>query len=157
MIKGCRGKTLGVTAAVALALVACGDSPVGPNPRDVEFAASLGIDLDNMTETASGLFVRDDIVGTGDIAAAGDSATVNFTGWLADGTQFDTGQFVFLIGPTGAIAGFVEGVTDMRVGGERTIVVPAHLGYGSAGLQSIPGDAVLVFELALTALRKPPF
>ncbi len=156
MIEKRYGKALGVMAALTLALLGCGDT-VGPNPSDVEFASSLGIDLDNMTETESGLFFRDDVVGTGDLAAAGDSATVDFTGWLADGTQFDSGQFVFEIGPLGAIEGFVEGVTSMRVGGERTIVVPAELGYRSAGQGSIPGNAVLVFKLALTALRKPPF
>ena len=68
------GSTIGVVAlAVTLALVACGDDPVdpgpnifGPNPRDVEFAESLEIDLESMTETASGLFYQDDVVGVPD-------------------------------------------------------------------------------------------
>ena len=160
MIRRGSGRTLGVVAAAALAIVACGDDPVGddplgddplgPNPRDVEFAASLGIDLDNMTETASGLFFRDDVVGTGPVVGSGDRATVTYSGWLPDGTLFDSGDFQFDV-PSGAIPGFGEGVTGMQVGGERTIVVPAALGYGSTGQGSIPSDAVLVFKLTLTA------
>ena len=152
MVKRSTRRTLGVAAAVTLALVACGDA-VGPNPRDVEFAASLGIDLDAMTETASGLFFRDDVVGTGAAAGDGDIVTVNFTGWTADGTQFDSGDFTFQIGTAGVIAGFVEGVTGMQLGGERTVVVPAALGFGSEGRQTVPGNAVLVFSLTLTALN----
>ena len=158
MIKGSSRRTLGVTGAVTLALVACGGNPLGPDPRDVEFAASLGIDLDSMTETASGLFYRDDIVGTGDVAAAGDSATVAYVLWLVDGTPIDDGIFPFLLGAGRSIAGFDEGVTGMRVGGERTVVIPAPLAYGSGGAgDAIPGDAVLVYELGLTTVRKPPF
>ena len=152
MIMRSMGTRLSVVAAVTLALVACGDTVFGPDPADVEFAASLGIDLGSMMETESGLFFRDDKVGTGPVAGPGDRATVTFSGWLADGTLFDSGQFDFDIDALGAIAGFVEGVTGMQVGGERTIVVPAELGYRSAGRGSIPGDAVLVFNLILTAL-----
>ncbi len=157
MIRRGSGRTLGVVAAAALALVACGDdplgpNPLGPNPGDVEFDVSLGIDLASMTETTSGLFIRDDVVGTGPIAGSGDHAAVAFSGWLSDGTLFDSGEFTFDITSFGAIAGFVEGVTGMQVGGERTIVVPAALAYGSAGRGSIPADAVLVFKLTLTVL-----
>ncbi len=161
MIKRSTGRTIGVALALTLGLVACGGDPVdpgsnllGPNPRDVEFASSLGIDLDNMIETASGLFYRDDVVGDGDIAAAGDAATVGYVLWLADGTSLGSGVFPFVLGTEGAIAGFDEGVTGMRVGGERTLVIPAPLAYGSGGTAGVPGDAVLVYELALTALVK---
>ena len=73
-------RTLGAAAAVTLAIAACGDNlldpgddPLGPLPSDVEFDASLGIDLASMTETESGLFVLDVVPGTGEIAVAGDS------------------------------------------------------------------------------------
>ena len=155
MIKKSAGKVLGLTAIVTLALAACGDNPFGPDPTEVTFAASLGIVLENMTQTASGLYLLDTTVGQGAVAVAGDWATVTYTGWLVDGTQFDSGVFRFLIGPAGAIAGFVEGVTGMRVGGERTIVIPAALGYGSSGDGPIPGDAVLVFNLTLDVLDTP--
>ena len=160
--------TLGAAAAVTLAIAACGDNlldpgddPLGPLPSDVEFDASLGIDLASMTETESGLFVLDVVDGAGEIAVAGDSATVAYELWLVNAREIASGTgFKFLVGKVGqggVIEGFDEGVTGMRVGGERTIVIPASLGYGSIGTQGIPGDAVLVYELNLTALRKPPF
>ena len=150
-----------VALAVTLALVACGDDPVdpgpnlfGPNPRDVEFAESLEIDLDSMTETASGLFYRDDVEGTGEAAAMGDVVTVSYTGWLAKANEFDSGQLHITLGETALIDGFTEGVIGMKLGGTRTIVMPSSLGYGSGGAGQIPGDAVLVFELMVTALFK---
>ena len=157
MIKGSTGRTIGLAAALTLALVACGDDPLGPDPEDVEFAASLGIDLDDMTEAANGLFFKDDVVGTGEIAAAGDSATVSYVLWLADGTSPDSGVFPFILGAGESIQGFDQGVTGMRVGGVRTVVIPASLAYGSIQFGAIPPDAVLVYELSLTAVVKPPF
>jgi len=153
-----RSRTLGVAAILTLAIGACGGNPLGPDPSDVEFDAALGIDLAAMTKTASGLFILDVVVGTGAIAAAGDSATVAYEVWLADATAIDSGPgFEFVVGGGGVIAGFDEGVTGMLVGGVRTMVLPASLAYGSSGVGNIPGDAVLVYEVALTAVRKPPF
>ena len=157
MIKRSSRTTLGVALAVALVIAACGGSPLGPNPSDTEFDASLGIDLAAMTETASGLFYIDDPVGTGEIAAADDSVTVDFELWLSDATAIQSGVFSFILGAGQAIAGFDEGVTGMREGGERTLVIPASLAYGSEGVPGIPGDAVLVYEVGLTVVRKPPF
>ena len=106
-----------------------------------------------MTQTASGLYIRDDMVGTGEISAElGDQATVTYTGWLVDGEQFDSGELVASLGVTNLIAGFTEGILGMRSGGTRTIVIPADLGYGSQAYQGIPANAVLVFELMLTSL-----
>ena len=162
MIKTSSRRTLGVTVAVTLTLMACGNDAAdpgpnlfGPNPRDVEFAELLGIDLDNMTETASGLFYRDDVVGTGEPAASGDFVSVTYTGWLVFANEFDSGSGLDItIGVTPLIEGFTEGLIGMRLGGTRTIVMPSRLGYGSAGTGRIPGDAVLVFELIVTGLVK---
>ncbi len=149
-------KALYVAVIGTLALAACGGNPFGPEPGDVVFADTLGIVLDDFTETASGLFYRDDVMGTGAVAAAGDRATVTFTGWLVDGTQFDSGSFTFSIGPSsGLIPGFNEGVTGMQVGGTRTLVIPAELGFGSNADGVIPKDAVLVFEVTLDMLVTP--
>ncbi len=156
MIKGSTRRTIGLAAVLTLASAACGDDVFGPDPEDVEFAASLGIDLDAMTETESGLFFRDDVVGTGEPAALGDDVTLTYTGWLVNGEQFDSGGFTATLGGEPAlIAGFTEGLLGMQAGGTRTIVIPAHLGYGSVPNGSIPGDAVLVFELNVTAVVKP--
>ena len=154
MIKRRTGRTLGVAAVLTVALVACGGNAFGPTPEDVEFAASLGIDLDAMTETASGLFYVDEVDGEGAVAGTGDVATMTYIGWLPDGTEFDRGTgYTFQIGAPGIIDGFSEGVTGMKIGGVRTIVVPPSLGYGSEGREPVPADAVIVFELTLTALN----
>jgi FKBP-type peptidyl-prolyl cis-trans isomerase FkpA len=153
MIKRSSGRSWGVASVLTVALAACVDSALGPNPENVEFDPSLGIDLGTMTETASGLFFLDEVVGTGD------SATVDYDRWLADGTALGGGVFKFILGatPPEAIAGFDKGVTGMRVGGVRSLVIPSSLAYGSTGATGIPGDAVLVYDLALRAIRKPPF
>ena len=157
MIERNTRRALGVAVALTVALAACGDNAFGPEPTEVEFAASLGIDLSAMTQTASGLYIRDDVLGTGGIPAEiGDQATVTYTGWLVDGEQFDSGDYMVLLGVTPVIAGFAEGILGMESGGTRTIVIPADLGYGSQESHGIPGDAVLVFEIMLTSLVAAP-
>ena len=153
MIMGSTGRTIGMALTLTAGLLACGDNAFGPEPTGVEFTASLEIDLSAMTQTASGLYIGDDMVGTGEISAElGDEATVIYTGWLVDGEQFDSGELVASLGVTNLIAGFTEGILGMRIGGTRTIVIPADLGYGSQAYQGIPANAVLVFELMLTSL-----
>lgn len=160
MIERSSRRTLGVAVAVTLALVACGDNLFGPNPDEVEFAASLGIDLADMTLTASGLYIRDDVVGEGELVAVGDEVILDYTGWLVNGTQFDTGTLgvppkILTVGVTNLLSGFTEGILDMQLGGTRTIVIPASLAYGPQPPGTIiPIDAVLVFELTVTALVK---
>ena len=145
MVERNTGRACGMALTLTAGLLACGDSVFGPEPTGVEFDASLGIDLSAMTQTASGLYIRDDLVGTGEIPAGlGDEATLTYTGWLVDGEQFDSGPLVVTLGVTNLIAGFTEGLVGMQVGGTRTIVIPADLGYGSQGQAGIPGDAVLV-------------
>ena len=96
-------------------------------------------------------------VGTGAEATAGSTVTVQYGAWLysdttADhkGSQLDAIQTTFLIGGNQVIKGFEQGVTGMKVGGTRRVIVPPSLAYGSTGYQSIPPNAALVFDLALT-------
>ena len=153
MINTSSRRMLSVAVVLTLALVSCGDDVLGP--RDVEFAASLGIDLDNMVESPSGLFYRDDVVGTGELAAAGDEVTLTYTGWLVNGTQFDSDTgYIITLNVTNLIAGFTEGVNGMQLGGTRTLVIPSELAYGSQGNDVIPANAVIVFEITITALVK---
>ncbi len=157
MIKRSMEKVLYIAAIGTLVLAACGDSnPFGPDPATVVFADTLGIDLDDFTETESGLLYRDDVVGTGELAAVGDTVTVSYTGWLVDGTQFDSFDgFTFTLGVANLIPGFTEGIIGMQVGGTRTLIIPPGLAYGSQGSGStIPGNAVIVFEITLTDLVK---
>ncbi|MDA1349792.1 MAG: FKBP-type peptidyl-prolyl cis-trans isomerase, partial [Chloroflexi bacterium] len=85
-------------------------------------------------------------------AALGDQATVTYMGWLVDGEQFDSNELVALLGVMGLIPGFTEGIVGMRIGGTRTIVLPADLGYGSKKVGGIPANSVLVFEIMLTEI-----
>lgn len=112
----------------------------------------------NAVTTASGLVYEDLRVGDGATAKSGDTVTVNYTGWLADGTKFDSsldrGQTSdFAIGVGNVIAGWDEGVVGMRVNGTRLLVIPPSLGYGSTAYASIPANSTLAFEVQLVAIK----
>lgn len=110
------------------------------------------------TETVSGLIYEELSVGAGPLAKAGDSVRVHYTGWLTDGTKFDSSRdrndpFVFPLGRQHVIAGWDEGVAGMAVGGVRRLTIPPQLGYGARGAgRVIPPNATLVFEVELLAL-----
>ncbi len=107
------------------------------------------------TTTATGLVIEEVTLGAGDAAAAGQRVTVHYTGWLTDGTKFDSSKdrgdpFVFPLGAQRVIAGWDEGVQGMRVGGVRKLTIPPALGYGARGAGGvIPPNATLVFEVEL--------
>lgn len=108
--------------------------------------------------TESGLQYEDVTVGDGATAAAGQKATVHYTGWLQDGSKFDSSKdrndpFTFSLGAGQVIRGWDEGVVGMRVGGVRKLTIPPELGYGSRGAGGvIPPNATLVFEVELLGL-----
>ena len=102
----------------------------------------------------------DVVVGTGTEAAAGNTATVNYTGWVYDasktnqrGAQFDSSigktPFSFVLGANGVIRGWEQGVPGMKVGGVRQLVVPPALAYGETRNGAIPPNATLIFEITL--------
>ena len=112
-----------------------------------------------MTTTASGLVIEEVTVGGGDEARAGQHVSVHYTGWLMDGTKFDSSKdrgdpFEFPLGMRHVIAGWDEGVQGMRVGGTRKLTIPSELGYGPRGAGGvIPPNATLVFEVELLAVN----
>ncbi len=112
-----------------------------------------------LTTTASGLKYRDLVVGTGEEARIGATAVVHYTGWLEDGTKFDSSvdrgeTFDFVIGQGRVIKGWDEGVASMNVGGKRELIIPPDLAYGDRGAGSvIPPGATLKFEVELIGLR----
>lgn len=109
----------------------------------------------NAVTLDSGLTYEDKVVGDGPEAKAGMDVVVHYTGWLENGTKFDSsldrGQpFVFPLGARRVIAGWDEGVAGMQVGGKRVLVIPAELGYGARGAGGvIPPNATLIFEVEL--------
>ncbi|WP_153111776.1 FKBP-type peptidyl-prolyl cis-trans isomerase [Propionivibrio limicola] len=108
--------------------------------------------------TESGLQIEDVNVGDGDEAKAGQFVSVHYTGWLTNGTKFDSSKdrnqpFQFPLGAQHVIAGWDEGVQGMRIGGVRKLTIPAHLGYGARGAGGvIPPNATLVFEVELLGI-----
>ena len=91
--------------------------------------------------------------GGGPVAGSGDKVKMHYTGWLTDGTKFDSsldrGQpFVFTLGRGQVIKGWDEGVAGMKVGEKRKLIIPSHLGYGARGAgRLIPPNATLIFEV----------
>ena len=143
-------KNILAATTFALGLLLSGSSCSGATP------ASTG---------PTALQITDTTVGTGTVAAAGRTVTVNYTGWLYNasvanfhGTQFDSSvgktPFSFKLGAGQVIAGWDQGVAGMKVGGARTLVIPASLGYGGKGAAGvIPPNAVLVFTVDLLAVQ----
>jgi peptidylprolyl isomerase len=120
---------------------------------------STKVDAKDYTTTASGLKFYDLEVGTGESPKQGQTVLVQYTGWLEDGTQFDSSigsnqPFSFQIGTGGVIPGWDEGIMTMKVGGKRQLVIPASLAYGEQGSGSvIPPNATLIFEIELISIQ----
>lgn len=111
-------------------------------------------------KTRSGLVYQDIVPGTGKGATAGKTVTVDYTGWLTDGTKFDSSKdrnvpYTFVLGRGEVIKGWDEGIQSMKVGGKRRLIVPPKLGYGKKGAGNvIPPDATLIFEVELIEIRE---
>ena len=146
--------------ALTLALTGCNrdkqaaDAPAGAASGAASAAAPAA------DTSAIELQKIDTTVGTGKVATAGQRVTVNYTGWLyapsapqQHGAQFDSSigrePFTFRLGSGGVIAGWDQGVEGMKVGGKRTLVIPAKLGYGADGAGPIPPNAKLIFDVEL--------
>jgi FKBP-type peptidyl-prolyl cis-trans isomerase FkpA len=157
--------TIGVILHRLLVLVsagalACGGAPDRDGAREpAGFSAALGVDTAALTQTPSGLRYQDVAEGQGTEATADRTVSVHYTGWLPNGEKFDSSRdrnqpFSFTLGAGQVIAGWDEGVAGMKVGGRRKLVIPADLGYGTAGAPpAIPPGATLVFDVELLDVR----
>jgi FKBP-type peptidyl-prolyl cis-trans isomerase len=108
--------------------------------------------------TTTGLRYVDEVVGNGASPSPGRIVTVHYTGWLENGTKFDSsvdrGQpLEFPIGTGRVIKGWDEGVMSMKVGGKRKLIIPPSLGYGARNLGRIPPNSTLIFEVELLGVR----
>jgi FKBP-type peptidyl-prolyl cis-trans isomerase FkpA len=148
-ISACAACTLGL--ALSLTLAGC-ERPKTP-------PAQAGVD-----SSAISLQKIDTVPGTGKEATAGATVVVNYTGWLyapkapqQHGAQFDSSvgrePFSFHLGAGQVIKGWDEGVQGMKVGGKRTLVIPAAMGYGEDGGGPIPPNANLIFDVELLDVR----
>lgn len=124
--------------------------------------AAKTTETSNMTE----LIKTDVKLGTGDLATAGKNVSVHYTGWLYDasapdhhGKKFDSSRdrnepFVFPLGAGRVIKGWDVGVEGMKIGGQRTLTIPASMGYGARGAGgAIPSNATLVFDVELLGVN----
>lgn len=147
---------------VALTVAACGGDENGPvevelqDAAQISYASVLGVDLSAMRLQPSGLYIRDLEDGSGDPTVVGDVMVVHYSGWVNDGTLFDSSHnpgrepFTVVAGSDGVIAGWREGLVGMRIGGLRQLVIPPQLAYGTQSVSPlIPPGSVLIFEVEL--------
>lgn len=115
------------------------------------------------TQPLTQLMMKDEVVGTGAVATAGDKVTVNYVGALTNGTIFDASAshketangFTFTLGAGQVIKGWDEGVAGMKVGGKRVLAIPAALAYGAQSPSpSIPANSDLIFQVELLNVEK---
>jgi FKBP-type peptidyl-prolyl cis-trans isomerase FkpA len=159
---------------VMLATAACADADPDPDPSfrpgatdpaltstevTTTYAPVLDVDLEQMNRMESGLRMQDVQVGTGTIVEPGDRVAVHYTGWLPDGSRFDSSvggdPFEVVIGTGQVIRGWDEGIPGMREGGRRRLVIPPALAYGAQGAGGgiIPPGATLIFDVQLVEVR----
>ena len=117
------------------------------------------INDENTMTTSPMVTVKDEVVGTGDIAIAGSRVIVHYTGRFTNGDVFDSSiergePFQFILGARQVIQGWDEGVVGMRVGGVRILDIPPELGYGANDYGPIPGGSTLIFEVELLGVEK---
>jgi len=116
------------------------------------------LSLDMLKSTTHELISRDGIIGGGAYAETGDLITINYTAMFEDGTVFDSSKkpgrdpFQFKLGAGQVIKGLDEGIVGMRVGGERTLIVPASKAYGLKRYGSIPAGSTLIYTIELLSV-----
>jgi len=118
------------------------------------------VGMDQFAETPTGLRVYDMVTGDGEPASGAARVRVNYTGWLEGGCVFDTtysDQQPAEFAPANLIQGWEEGILEMRVGGQRRMVIPPQLGYGPLGFAPvIPPDSTLIFHVELLDVIDAP-
>ncbi len=155
-------KTVGiglVLIIVLIALVSWGRKAEAPTNGTEEQIAGTETGTPTKFMIANGLTAEIITNGNGGEAKAGDTVSVHYTGWLEDGTKFDSsvdrGQpFSFTLGVGQVIAGWDQGVAGMKIGEKRKLTIAPELGYGAAGAGGvIPPNATLIFEVELLAIQ----
>lgn len=128
----------------------------GARSLGVELARELSMDIDSLRPIGRGVWYHDVQVGSGEAAVDGATVSVHYVGMFVDGARFaatDRVPFAFVIGEGRVIPGWEDGISGMRVGGRRQLLIPAFLAYGREGSGKIPPDTPLVFDITLVGVR----
>jgi FKBP-type peptidyl-prolyl cis-trans isomerase len=162
----------GIAVALALSLVVfffifngmsifAGPASSGTAPVEITTAQNESTTMPTNIAPVTELMMKDEVVGTGALAAAGDTVTVNYVGALTDGKVFDasanhgTSGFTFNLGAGQVIKGWDQGIVGMKEGGKRVLVIPADLAYGNQAIGDIiPANSTLVFQVELLKVQK---
>lgn len=158
-----KSKYIGIIIVVMVAFIGVASFLLDKR-QDTPAAENL-INTNNVVKTNMGqtkeLEITDEVIGTGEIAKAGDIVTVNYVGSLMNGTVFDASKnhgdtgFSFTLGVGQVIKGWDQGVSGMKVGGKRKLVIPSDLAYGDQAVGGvIPANSDLVFEVELLKVGK---
>jgi FKBP-type peptidyl-prolyl cis-trans isomerase len=143
--------------ALSFILTACGGASAPPTIETTTFATSLNVNLASSTKLANGEYYRTLVPGNGAAISAGQVLHVHYTGWLTDGTQFDSnvGQaaYAFPLGAHYVIQGWDEGFVGAHVGDTRQLIIPSELGYGPYGQGTVPPNAILVFSVLIDSAQ----
>jgi hypothetical protein len=145
-------------AAPAAGGASTGGTGAAPEISSATFDPSLGVDLAAMRQTPRGVYLRDLTEGTGTEAVSGSQVAIHYVGRLANGKQFDANgpndaPFEFRVNAGEVVPGFDEGVSGMKPGGRRLVIIPPALGYGAQDNGPIPANSILVFTIDLVRVQ----
>ena len=148
------------------------DASASVSPTATPVSSPMPSPAGKVITTSDGLQYQDEVMGTGAVAKAGQTVSVNYTGMFTNGTKFDSNvdpafghvqPFSFALGASQVIKGWDEGVVGMKVGGTRELMIPAAIAYGSTDVHAnpndptspvvIPANSVLVFQVQLLGVK----
>jgi peptidylprolyl isomerase len=145
-----------IGAAMLSACLNVAEPPDEPtDPANETFAENTGVNLANMTKTATGVYYQDIEMGTGVAVSGAQLVTISYVGYLKSGYSFDRSSGPTPINLGNGIVGFTEGMIGMKVGGTRKIVIPSQRAYGQFGFPAfgIPPNSTLIYDVHLYDLQ----